>query len=99
LSARSLFDKPTCCGVARTRLSASCSTGSPQSCEITPASAADWLKRGDHSLRQCSGTGMSASAPASNSRPARAIQRPIMGARSSRSPYLNDSTSARAMLS
>ena len=29
LSARSALDRPTCCGVARTRLSAPCSTGTP----------------------------------------------------------------------
>jgi hypothetical protein len=44
-------------------------------------------------------TGSSASASAMSSRPARAIHFPIMGARSSRSPYLKDSTSARAMSS
>ena len=46
---------------------------------IACASSADWLKRRAHSRRQCSGTGTSASASASSSRPARAIQRPIIG--------------------
>src|ERR1017187_3889364 len=41
LSARSVLDRPTCCGVARTRLSAPCSTGLLQMSEIAPASAAD----------------------------------------------------------
>ena len=46
---------------------------------MTLASSADWLKRRAHSRRQCSGTGTSASASASSSRPARAIQRPMVG--------------------
>ena len=78
-SARSVFERPTCCGVARTRLSPLCATGTPQSAEIAPASAADWLNRRAQRLRQCSGTDMSASASAKSSRPARAIHRPIMG--------------------
>jgi hypothetical protein len=77
-------------------LSAECSTSTPFGCAIAVANAADWLKRRAQSLRQCSGTGISASASASNSRPARAIRRPISGAKSSRSPYLKLCTSARA---
>ena len=63
--------------------------------EIASASAADWLKRRVQSRRQCSGTGTSASAPSNSSCPARAIQRPSSGARSSRSPYLKACTSLR----
>jgi hypothetical protein len=50
------------------------------------------LYRRAHRLRQCRGTGTSASASASSSWPARAIQRPIMGERSSRSLYLKPCT-------
>ena len=98
LSARSVFDRPTCCGVARTRLNPY-ATGTLQMAEIAPASAADWLKRRVHCLRQCSGIGTSASASANSSRPARAVHRPIMGARSSRSLYLKPWTSVRAISS
>jgi hypothetical protein len=42
------------------------------------------MYRRAHRLRQCRGTGTSASASARSSRPARAVQRPIMGERSSR---------------
>src|SRR5712691_2656606 len=87
LSARSEAVSPTCCKVALTRLSASPTTGTPLACDTIFASAADWLKRRAHSRRQCSGTGTSASASLSNACPARAIQRPSMGARSSRSEY------------
>src|SRR5580704_736597 len=95
--ARPDLSKPTCCGVAFTRLRAPCATVRLLAFPITSASSADWLKRRHHWRRQCSGTGTSASASASNIRPAFAIQRPIIGARSSRSPYFKAWTSARAM--
>jgi hypothetical protein len=73
---RSVFDRPTCCGVERVRLSPEWETGTPQSAEIASASAADWLKRRAQRRRQCKGTGTRASASTNSSRPARAIQRP-----------------------
>ena len=88
LSARSVLRQPDLLRRGAHALERAMRTGTPLACEIAPASAADWLKRRAHSRRQCSGTGTSASASASSSRPARAIQRPIIGARSSRSPYL-----------
>ena len=56
--ARSACDRPTCCAVALTRLSAASATATPLSCAIALASSADWLKRRAHSRRQCSGTGI-----------------------------------------
>ena len=76
-------------------LRAASATPTLASCEIALASSADWLKRRAHSRRQCSGTGISASALVSSLRPARAIQRPMVGARSSRSPYFSECTSAQ----
>src|SRR5215208_7063941 len=94
--ARSDCDKPTCCGVALTRFNAPWTTGMPVTREMTSASSADWLNRRAHCRRQCNGTGTMASAAPVTSWPAFAIQHPMVGARSSRSPYLSACTSARA---
>src|SRR6266436_6268174 len=96
LWARSDLSSPTCWGVALTRLSAPCATVRPLASAMISASSADWLNR---CRRQCSGTGTMASLSASSSRPARAIQRPMVGARSSRSPYFKAWTSLRAISS
>src|SRR6516164_3163952 len=99
LWARSDLSSPTCWGVALTRLSAPCATIRPLALAMISASSADWLNRRVHCRRQCSGTGTMASLSASSSRPARAIQRPTVGARSSRSQYFKAWTSLRAISS
>src|SRR5215813_5855791 len=96
LRARADWERPTCWGVAFARLSAPRASGTCDALAIASASSADWLKRRAQYRRQCSGTGMMASASSVSEWPAVAIQRPIIGARSRRSPYLSACTSVPA---
>ena len=97
--ARADLSSPTCWGVALILLSARCATARLLALATISASSADWLKRRAHYRRQCNGTGTSASTSASRARPALAIQRPSIGATSSRSPYFSACTRVRAISS